>query len=226
MCGAHSALGVGLACSLLTSSQSIIKAHGIILCMVALCRQTLECYGLAGGPKRRKVMRTSINDKGEEVSEEVWEDTQPASASQEAADGSVAAKPQDSPAGSPVKASEDDALKEQPGQGIQPASSCLAAPSPTCVVHTPATALHDAFNLHAVSCAAACQMSWQLGTQHAPVLHVQHMTSMHDATPGTLTSTSIRHHARWLCIACYSDPACTAALIDHSSISDRLREAC
>lgn len=79
-----------------------------------------------GGPKRRKVMRTTINDRGEEVTEEVWEDTQEASATEEQAGGAVAAQPQGSPgsgpaanspaAKSPAGASEDIALKEQPGQ--------------------------------------------------------------------------------------------------------------
>ena len=75
----------------------------------------------AGGPKRRKVMRTTINDRGEEVTEEVWEDTQEASASEEQADEAIGEQPQGSPADSPAakspaKASEDVALKEQPGQ--------------------------------------------------------------------------------------------------------------
>ena len=59
-------------------------------------------------------MHTTINDRGEEVTEEVWEDTQEATASGEQADGAIAAQPQTSPAGSPAK--EDEALKEQPGQ--------------------------------------------------------------------------------------------------------------
>ena len=79
-----------------------------------------------GGPKRRKVTRTTINDRGEEVTEEVWEDTQVASASEEQADEANAAQPQGSPADSPAASSpaskgpagalEDVALKEQPGQ--------------------------------------------------------------------------------------------------------------
>ena len=79
-----------------------------------------------GGPKRRKVTRTTINDRGEEVTEEVWEDTQEASASEEQADEANAEQPQGSPADSPAASSpaskgpagalEDVALKEQPGQ--------------------------------------------------------------------------------------------------------------
>lgn len=67
-------------------------------------------------------MRTTINDRGEEVTEEVWEDTQEASASEETAEEAIAAQPQGSPAASspaaksPGGASEDIALKEQPGQ--------------------------------------------------------------------------------------------------------------
>lgn len=83
-------------------------------------------YDLVGGPKRRKVTRTTINGRGEEVTEEVWEDTQEASASEEQADEANAAQPQGSPADSPASnspaakgpagASDDVALKEQPGQ--------------------------------------------------------------------------------------------------------------
>ena len=80
----------------------------------------------AGGPKRRKVTHTTINDRGEEVTEEVWEDTQEASASGEQAHEAAVVQHQGSPADSPAanspaakspaKAAEDSALKEQPGQ--------------------------------------------------------------------------------------------------------------
>lgn len=84
--------------------------------------------GSAAGPKRRKVMRTTINDRGEEVTEEVWEDSQEASASGQQEDEADGGEPQvavtSSPAGnspaadSPEKTSQDDALKEQPGNGV------------------------------------------------------------------------------------------------------------
>lgn len=66
-------------------------------------------------------MRTTINDRGEEVNEEVWENSQEAAPSEEQEDEAAIAQPQASaarsPAGkSPEKASQDDALKEQPGQ--------------------------------------------------------------------------------------------------------------
>ena len=86
---------------------------------------TTRCDHL-GGPKRRKITRTTINDRGEEVTEEVWEETQEASASEQQTDEANAAQPQGSPADSsaanspaskgPARASEDVALKEQPGQ--------------------------------------------------------------------------------------------------------------
>ena len=68
---------------------------------------------IATGPKRRKVTRTAINDKGEEVTEQT--DGQP--------DAAPAAN---SPAGeSPEKAPADDALKEQPGvSAFQPSDHC------------------------------------------------------------------------------------------------------
>lgn len=66
-------------------------------------------------------MRTTINDKGEEVTEEVWEDTQEAAGSEQHGDAAGVGRPQRSASGSPAsnspeKASQDDALKEQPGQ--------------------------------------------------------------------------------------------------------------
>ena len=74
-----------------------------------------------GGPKRRKVTRTTINDRGEEVTEEVREDIH-----EVPADEANAAQPQGCPAKSfpanspaakdPAGSSEDVALKEQPGQ--------------------------------------------------------------------------------------------------------------
>ena len=78
-------------------------------------------HDVVGGPKRRKVTRTTINDRGEEVTEEVWEDTQEALAREEQTDKANAAQPQGSPADSPAAkgsagASDDVALKEQPGQ--------------------------------------------------------------------------------------------------------------
>jgi len=77
--------------------------------------------GCAAGPKRRKVVRTAINDRGEEVTEEVWEDSQDASTPEEQDEQADARQPQVSAAKSPVskspeKALQDDALKEQPGQ--------------------------------------------------------------------------------------------------------------
>ena len=83
------------------------------------------CLLYAGGPKRRKVTHTTINDRGEEVTEEVWEDTQEASASGEPIAAQHEVSPADSPtAKSPARASEDSALKEQPGQS-----------KPWCFVH-------------------------------------------------------------------------------------------
>ena len=71
-------------------------------------------------------MKTSINDRGEEVTEEVWEDSQqaspepeqasPAASEQPQAQRAASEKPQASPAASPEKSQPDDALKEQPGQ--------------------------------------------------------------------------------------------------------------
>ena len=88
------------------------------------------CLLYAGGPKRRKVTHTTINDRGEEVTEEVWEDTQEASASGEQPQEAIAAQhevsPADSPsAKSPARASEDSALKEQPGQSKHSAAYML-----------------------------------------------------------------------------------------------------
>ena len=80
----------------------------------------------ADGPKRRKVMKTTINDRGEEVTEEVWEDSQqaspepdqasPAASAQPQAQRAASERPHASPAASPEKSQQDDALKEQPGQ--------------------------------------------------------------------------------------------------------------
>lgn len=62
-------------------------------------------------------MRTTINDRGEEVTEEVWEDTQEAAGGkEEQVDGAVAAQPQASPSPTDSPAKEDEPLKEQPGQ--------------------------------------------------------------------------------------------------------------
>jgi len=79
--------------------------------------------GCAAGLKRRKVMRTAINDRGEEVTEEVWEDSQDASTPEEQDEQADERHPEMSAARSPVgkspeKALQDDALKEQPGQCI------------------------------------------------------------------------------------------------------------
>lgn len=68
-------------------------------------------------------MRTAINDRGEEVTEEVWEDSQDAATPEEQDEQAVARQPRVSAAESPVskspeKALQDDALKEQPGQCI------------------------------------------------------------------------------------------------------------
>lgn len=88
---------------------------------------------VAGGPKRRKVMKTTINDKGEEVTEEAWEDSQEASpepqqaaseqpnrqraASEQSREQRAASEqPQEAPSVSPEKSQQDDALKEQPGK--------------------------------------------------------------------------------------------------------------
>lgn len=71
-------------------------------------------------------MKTTINDRGEEVTEEVWEDSQQASPEPDQASPAASAQPhpqraaseppQASPAASPEKSQQDDALKEQPGQ--------------------------------------------------------------------------------------------------------------
>lgn len=83
----------------------------------------------ADGVKRRKVMQTVINDKGEEVTEEVWEDSQQASPQPENAPKAASEQPQASPSEpSPAKASQDDALKEQPGQFGEPGLLFAAAP--------------------------------------------------------------------------------------------------
>lgn len=79
--------------------------------------------GCAAGPKRRKVMHTAINDRGEEVTEEVWEDSQDASTPEEQDEQADRRQPKASAAEMPVskspeKALQDDALKEQPGQCI------------------------------------------------------------------------------------------------------------
>ena len=86
-------------------------------------------YHHVGGPKRRKVTRTTINNRGEEVTEEVWEDTQEASASEEPTDEAHVAQPQGSPANSPAAqdpagSSEDVALKEQPGTQMPYCLNC------------------------------------------------------------------------------------------------------
>ncbi|KAL0023387.1 hypothetical protein WJX79_001953 [Trebouxia sp. C0005] len=75
----------------------------------------------AAGPKRRKVMHTAINDRGEEVTEEVWEDSQDASTPEEQDEQADRRQPKASAAEMPVskspeKALQDDALKEQPGK--------------------------------------------------------------------------------------------------------------
>lgn len=93
---------------------------------------SVKAGGIAGGPKRRKVTHTTINDRGEEVTEEVWEDTQEASASgeqpQEAAGVQHEGSPADSPtANSPARASEDSALQEQPGNGVAAAGKSGAS---------------------------------------------------------------------------------------------------
>ena len=83
-------------------------------CLVSVCGVT--------GTKRRKVMRTTINDRGEEVTEEVWEEeSHERLVKQQTEDEDCKSQPQtalaNSPAGeSPDKASQDEALKEQPGQ--------------------------------------------------------------------------------------------------------------
>ncbi|KAA6424838.1 MAG: DNA polymerase delta subunit [Trebouxia sp. A1-2] len=79
--------------------------------------------GNAAGPKRRKVMHTAINDRGEEVTEEVWEDSQDASTPEEQDEQADRRQPKASAAEMPVskspeKALQDDALKEQPGNGV------------------------------------------------------------------------------------------------------------
>ncbi|KAL3143752.1 hypothetical protein ABBQ32_003584 [Trebouxia sp. C0010 RCD-2024] len=93
---------------------------------------SVKAGGVAGGPKRRKVTHTTINDRGEEVTEEVWEDTQEASKSgeqpQEAAGVQHEGSPADSPAAnSPARASEDLALQEQPGNGVAAAGKSGAS---------------------------------------------------------------------------------------------------
>ncbi|KAL0049157.1 hypothetical protein WJX82_007778 [Trebouxia sp. C0006] len=82
---------------------------------------TVKTGSAAAGPKRRKVMRTAINDRGEEVTEEIWEDNQDASTPEEQDEQADGKQPEESAARSPVskspeKASQDDALKEQPGK--------------------------------------------------------------------------------------------------------------
>lgn len=76
------------------------------------------------GPKRRKVLRTTINDRGEEVTEQVWEeeDSQEASPRGQLDGQPEAASAANSPAAaarpaskSPDKPVQDSALKEQPG---------------------------------------------------------------------------------------------------------------
>ena len=84
---------------------------------------SLVLVDCAAGPKRRKVMRTAINDRGEEVTEEVWEDSQDTSTPEEQDEPADARQPKVSAAKSPVskspeKAMQDDVLKEQPGQCI------------------------------------------------------------------------------------------------------------
>lgn len=83
---------------------------------------TVKAGNAAAGPKRRKVMRTAINDRGEEVTEEVWEDSQDTSTPEEQEEPADARQPKVSAARSPVskspeKAMQDDVLKEQPGNG-------------------------------------------------------------------------------------------------------------
>lgn len=93
----------------------------LVLRLVSFSQLSFAPIGCAAGPKRRKVMRTAINDRGEEVTEEVWEDSQDASTPEEQDQQADARQPQVSAARSPVskspeKALQDDALKEQPGQ--------------------------------------------------------------------------------------------------------------
>ena len=52
------------------------------------------CGAVAGGGQRRKVQRTSYNDKGEEVTELVWEDAGGAAAEPGSAPAAPAAAPQ------------------------------------------------------------------------------------------------------------------------------------
>ena len=78
-------------------------------------------------------MKTTINDEGEEVTEEVWEDSQQASPEPEEASQAASEQPSGQRAASeqPQKAraasaqaspspekSQDDALKERPGQHL------------------------------------------------------------------------------------------------------------
>ncbi|KAL0020891.1 hypothetical protein WJX77_007890 [Trebouxia sp. C0004] len=79
---------------------------------------TVKAGNAAAGPKRRKVMRTVINDRGEEVTEEVWEDSQDASTTEEQDEQADGRHPRVSAATNPEKALQDDALKEQPGNGV------------------------------------------------------------------------------------------------------------
>ena len=68
-------------------------------------------------------MSTAINNRGEEVTGEVWEDSQDASTPEEQDEQTDGRHPRVSAATSPVgkspeKALQDDALKEQPGQCV------------------------------------------------------------------------------------------------------------
>lgn len=95
----------------------------LVLKLVSFSQLSFALIGCAAGPKRRKVMRTAINDRGEEVTEEIWEDNQDASTPEEQDEQADGKQPEESAARSPVskspeKASQDDALKEQPGQCI------------------------------------------------------------------------------------------------------------
>lgn len=72
-------------------------------------------------------MKTTINDKGEEVTEEVWEDSQQPSPSPEPQKAvpeqpqrhrAASEQVQEAPSNSPEKSQQDDALKEQPGDFI------------------------------------------------------------------------------------------------------------
>ena len=89
---------------------------------------TIDWGCCAGGRKRRKVMKTFINDAGEELTEAVWEDDG------DGGDGGGAG-----------------GAGEAAGEAASPPPTKVSWPTSTCVQYTTATMLNGILNIFACS---------------------------------------------------------------------------